>query len=259
MTADGHRWDDYREEDRLHAKLPLHRRRVARAQDIARDWIQRCERPYIALSGGKDSTAMAHLIQSVAPEPLPVMWHDSGVEWPGVERVIERLQEIGVVRELVVVRPDVDVVALKRRQSAGEISAEEKDRIALFQPIEEAIAAHGFDGVALGLRKGESRGRLLDRVTRGPVHQRRDGLIRCTPLADWCWRDVFAYIATHSLPLHPIYSAPLHQLEHRGRIRLSWWLSSDHYRHGEMRWVRQVYPELHQQIIDAMPEVEPYA
>lgn len=256
--SDGHRWDDYRKEDLLHARLPVHKRRVAKAQGIAREWIRKCERPYIALSGGKDSVAMLHLIQGVAAAPVSVMWHDSGVEWPGVEQVIGRLQAMGLIEDLIIVRPDTDVFELKRRQARGEISAETKDRIALFRPIERTIEKYGFDGVAVGLRKGESRGRYLDRITHGPIHRRKGGLLRCTPLVDWEWQDVFAYIATHQLPLHPIYSAPLHNLEHRGRIRLSWWLSTDHYRHGELRWIRLVYPEIYQRIIEEAPEVAPY-
>lgn len=248
MPADGHRWDDYRSEDRLHARSRVHGRRVARAQHVVREWLERCSRPYIAVSGGKDSVAMLHLVQSVAEDPVPVMWHDSGVEWPGVDRIIARLQGAGLIRELITVRPDVDVIALKRRQERGEISAGTKDRIALFDPIARAVSERGFDAAAIGLRKEESRGRHIDRIMHGLIHANRSGLLRCTPIADWTWRDVFAYTAYHRLPLHPIYSAPLYHLEHRGRIRLSWWLSTDHYRHGEMHWVRLVYPEIDQKI-----------
>jgi hypothetical protein len=61
------------------------------------------------------------------------------------------------------------------------------------------------------------------------------------------------------LPLHPIYSAPLLQLEDRGRIRLSWWLSTDNFRHGEVAWVRYNYPEVYAEIAKEIPEIHHYA
>ena len=79
--------------------------------------------------------------------------------------------------------------------------------------------------------------------------------MRCLPLLYWTWQDVYAYTALHSLPLHPIYSAPLLELEHRGRIRLSWWLSTDHWRHGEIAWVRDNYPDIYARLRQALPNV----
>jgi 3'-phosphoadenosine 5'-phosphosulfate sulfotransferase (PAPS reductase)/FAD synthetase len=249
----GHTWDDYREEDRLRAKLPAFRRRVERTRAIVRDWLAQCRRPYIACSGGKDSVAMLHLIQCTAAEPIPVLWYDSGVEWPGVDVVFDRLKSRQLCPKLTIVRPDVDVIALKRRQLAGELSAASKDRLALHEPIRHAVRTAGYDAAAIGLRQEESRTRALDRATHGPIHRRADGLLRCTPLADWSWQDVYAYIALQRLPLHPIYSAPLLDLEHRGRIRLSWWLSTDHWRHGELAWVRDNYPDIHARLRQALP------
>lgn len=255
MSTPGHIWDDYRPEDRLHARLPVHRKRVSRAQSIVRDWLAQSRSPYIACSGGKDSVAMLHLVQCVAGEPIPVLWHDSGVEWPGVDHVFERLRDRQLITRLHIVRPKHDVIALKRRQLAGEISAAAKDRLALFEPLAAAVQSAGYDASAVGLRQEESKARRMDASTHGPIYRRRDGILRCLPLLYWTWQDVYAYTALHSLPLHPIYSAPLLELEHRGRIRLSWWLSTDHWRHGEIAWVRDNYPDIYARLRQALPNV----
>lgn len=251
----GHIWDDYRPEDALHARLPVHQRRVSAAREVVRSWLSLSRSPYVAVSGGKDSVAMLHLVQSMSPNLLPVLWHDSGVEWPGTEEVIQRLQSDGLIDVLYVVRPDHDVIDLKRQQIAGKISAKTKDRLALFDPVSRAVQAFEFDGAAIGLRAEESHARAMDGLTHGPVYRRKDGILRCLPLLRWAWQDVYAYIASHRLPLHPIYSAPLLNLEHRGRIRLSWWASTDHHRHGEIAWVRDNYPEIYHRLRIAFPEI----
>lgn len=253
------RWNDYRPEDYLHARLPLFKRRIDAAKAVALDWLRQCSRHYVACSGGKDSTAMLHLVAQVAGGPVDVMFHDSGVEWPGAREAIDRLNEMGLIKELHVVRPSADVLELKRRQASGEISAAQKDKLALFNPINDFVRLKGYRGVALGLRKGESAGRLMNRATRGLAYTRNDGIMVCTPLGDWEWQDIYAYIALHALPLHPIYSAPLNGLEHRGRIRLSWWASTDNHRHGEIWWVKKNFPEIYQRLSAAIPEVGRYA
>lgn len=251
------RWDDYRDEDLIWARLAGYRGRVRRAQQIVRTWLSQCRLPYISVSGGKDSVAMLQLIQSEAAavglELLPVLWHDSGAELPGVDEVFRRLEARGLIGELHVVHPDREVLDVKAAQVRGEISAAQKDEWLLFEPIRRHVSGR-FDAVALGLRSGEAAPRARSRAAHGLIYRTGDGLLRCTPLGDWSWRDVYAYIAVNELPLHPIYSAPLHHLEDRGRIRLSWWCSTDHHRHGELTWLKLVYPELYSRLLAAIPE-----
>ncbi|MDF1578608.1 MAG: phosphoadenosine phosphosulfate reductase family protein [Desulfobulbales bacterium] len=261
MIGAGHIWDDYRPEDHLYARGRLHIRRQAAAIAAISGWLSACRKPYVAVSGGKDSVCVLDLVQQIAAQAgrqhVAVMWHDSGVEWPHTEEMIGRLIDLGLIAEnkLIIASPRHDVLELKRLQSIGEMSAATKDRLALFDPVNQVVAAHGFDGAALGLRKEESRARLLNRCIRGLVYRKKDGLLNCNPIGDWTWRDVFAYTAARRLPLHPIYSAPLYNLEHRGRIRLSWWASTDHYRYGQIQWVRLAYPEIYQRLVQALPQV----
>lgn len=256
-TRDGYRWNDYRTEDRIHALSARFSSKVEQGKAFAKEWLKRCSNPYIAFSGGKDSVATLGIVQSVAKDQgflVPVMWHNSGVEWPGVPLMLERLKADGWIDELHEVGTPEDVPELKRRQARGELSAAQKDKIALFDPVDTFITDHGFTGAAVGLRKEESKGRLLDGIVHGEVFEKKDGFIRCLPVNNFTWRDVFAYIALEGLPLHPIYSAPLHGLENRGRIRLSWWLSTDNHRHGEIDWIKRNYPQVYARILQEIPE-----
>lgn len=257
-TRIGYRWDDYRQEDVIHAMSKAHLNRVARSVAIAAEWLAQCERPYVGVSGGKDSVATVGVVKMASSATgirmPPLFWHDSGVEWPGSRIVIDRLISSGWARTLTVAKTETDIAELKRKQTDGEITSKQKDKIALFDPVNAAIERHGFDSAALGLRKEESHARRLDGNVHGPIFRKRDGMLRCTPIADWGWQDVFAFICQHKLPLHPIYSASLYGLENRGRIRLSWWLSTDHWRHGEVAWVRRNYPQVWAAICEAVPD-----
>lgn len=259
---DGYRWDDYRKEDLLWSRQKAYRRKVTKSIGIIEDWLARCRRPYIAFSGGKDSVCVLALVQRFlldsGNQPLVTLWHDSGVEWPGVPLIIDRLKKSLIIKEMLRITPHADVLGLKKMQAAGLISAAQKDNLALFGPVAEAVQAHNFDGAALGLRKEESKGRRLDGVIHGSIYENKHGFVRCTPISDWNYNDVFAFIASNRLPLHPIYSAPLLHLENRGRIRLSWWLSTDNYRHGEVSWVRHNYPQIYSAMVEVLPEVQHY-
>lgn len=65
-TRDGYRWDDYRPEDLLRAGMGTYRRRYRRSIAIACEWLDQCSAPYVAVSGGKDSVAVLHLVQGAA-------------------------------------------------------------------------------------------------------------------------------------------------------------------------------------------------
>lgn len=249
---DGYRWNDYREEDYIHAISYQFKKKAEQAESFVSDWLDRCDNPYIAFSGGKDSVATLGIVQSVASKigfTVPVMWHNSGVEWPGVKIMVDSLMKTGLIREFHEVTTPDDVIELKRMQEMGEISASKKDKIALFDPVEDFVKEHGFTGAAVGLRKEESKARLLDGIVHGEVFEKKSGFVRCLPINNFTWRDVFSYIAINNLPLHPIYSAPLLGLENRGRIRLSWWLSTDNHRHGEVDWVKRNYPMVYARIV----------
>lgn len=261
MTRPALRWDDYRPEDRLRARLSVFRRRVEQSRRIVADWLPQVERPYVSVSGGKDSVAMLHLIQDVARDHgrplLPILWHDSGVEYSDIPEMFERLTSMGLVPELVVVRSPEDALDLERRFLNGEVTASAVDRRVMYGPFREVELSRGFDGFAMGLRRQESAGRRWNARCRGDTYRTTSGTLRCCPLGNWEWQDVYAYGCLHSLPLHPLYSAPLMGREHRGMIRISWWSDTDH--EGSFTWLRTYYPDLWERLTAAVPQVRGYA
>jgi 3'-phosphoadenosine 5'-phosphosulfate sulfotransferase (PAPS reductase)/FAD synthetase len=157
-----------------YADEPEHRRRVAAATSRIADFLAE-HHAYISFSGGKDSTAMLYLATRIAPE-IAVYYSDNGPKL--VPRAIH-----------------AEVLEVARAAGARDLRIRAPLNVA-------AVAAEGpFDGVFVGLREEEGKGRAL-RMRKGgrfgPVDE-------CWPLRDWTWRDVWAYLVSHKVPVVETY------------------------------------------------------
>ena len=72
---------------------------VEQTMESIEAWMVDHPGTWVALSGGKDSTAVAHLARRVDPS-TPLVFYDSGAEFPQTLRWMERAQEEwgGIVR-----------------------------------------------------------------------------------------------------------------------------------------------------------------
>ena len=68
----------------------------------------------------------------------------------------------------------------------------------------------------------------------------------CAPLGGWTGADVFAYLHTHRLPVHPAYACSLGGVLDRDRIRVAALGGERGRGHGRAEWERRYYG-------DAMP------
>src|SRR5690606_13832135 len=97
------------------------------------------------------------------------------------------------------------------REHAREMRADEDmhartaalSKAAFYSVVEEATAPH--DLVFLGLRAEESRGRAMNRATRGTLYRKANGQVVCQPLADWRGLDVYAYLFARGIDVLPVY------------------------------------------------------
>lgn len=156
------------------SRTPDHRRAVREAEDIIRGALERAQRPYVAFSGGKDSTVMAHLVLQQMPGIL--VWHAWSI-WrpPEVEAEMDGIaQALGAKRYRVV------------RGLGGRLHGQHVPRL-----LEE-----GHDLVFVGLRSEES-GKRRRRIARRLYIT---DIPESWPIASWTWMDVWAYIVSHDLP-----------------------------------------------------------
>jgi phosphoadenosine phosphosulfate reductase len=239
----------------VHSRSRQHASRVERARveleralASAGDWA-------CMVSGGKDSTALGHLVAQAGP----VEWvsEKDDMDYPGEVAYVTSLAE-RCAAPLTIVSPPFSVWD-RFAAMAGRLGplddihgqASEFSRDAFYAVVD------GYTGprpILLGLRAEESRGRTMNRSSRGLTYTRRSGKTICQPLADWRALDVYGYLAKHDLPLLPVYKcvALMHR-EDPSRIRKSWWVGGAANSTGHVRWLAHYWPSLYAKLMQVMP------
>jgi|GEM_PF-7094146 len=250
-------WATLEKTARVHAQTLAHRRAV----EIARSLICRAlalEQPdrWCAMwSGGKDSTVMVHLLRGLG---VPVASEKDDLDYPGEREYVERLaREWGLV--LTVLVPEVSPLGwIAEHRNEIEPGGDIHSRTAELskQCFYSVVEAHtkSAAGIFLGLRAQESRGRAMNRATRGSLYKREGGQLVCSPLSDWSGLDVFAYAFTQEIELLPVYRCiGLQNIAEPWRVRKSWWLPGESARFGGVIWLRRYWPSLHSRMVAMLP------
>lgn len=175
---------------KAHMRRGVYLRKVEQAQQIISDGLTACSAPYVAMSFGKDSAAMLHLVQEVRPdiEARFIRWTESQY-LDDFDRVIGEWQQLGI---------NLSILDL-HRDSINEKGGDRWDKL---QKLSDA------DGFFVGLRAQENqRSRGMTLRVHGTVYKLANSMVRICPLAWWSTDDVAAYTIQHDLPMLDAYKA----------------------------------------------------
>lgn len=235
---------------RLYAKLRLYRKRVLRARGVVAKALSVCKNPYVSFSTGKDSTCVMHLVLSVALD-TPVIYFDADCAFPESIDLIEEYRNREIPVEKWRTEPLLDTF---RRYGLEATRIEDLTmESTVYEPARRLRKERGYDCVFLGLRRDESRGRLMMAGKYGEIHYRkRDEMFAANPILFWSEYDVWTYIHENELPYNKAYEYP-------GVDRISYWAGETMARKG--RWVelKRHWPELYNRFAAEFPEVSCYA
>lgn len=227
---------------RLHAMLPSYQKKVSESQQIIEDFLEVTERPYVAFSTGKDSTALLGLVRECSD--VVAVHLDNGVELPGTKEVRESFDNV-------IHHQGENFIELAKKYGLGS----KETRKAL--GFQEVIDLYGFDGVFMGLRKSESAARSYN-AKRGMIYKKTNGLLVCQPLLHWTIKDAFAYLVVNDLPIHEHYKLPgPFPLEER---RVGSYVSSRNRgaEYGRFRKLEFFYPDIYRELVYLFPELKKY-
>jgi len=231
-----------------HAKTRPFGRRVEMARQLLSDFLDRTERPYVAFSGGKDSTALLGLVSDVARH-IDVVWSDDEWHLPETLDYIDRVD--GLIR-----------VAGQTRHTDW-FTSWEKDRPAGAEWVDaDADGAlitwarnNGYDGAAIGIRADENAYRRIHIRTYGPLFRAETRQVwQVYPLASWSVRDVWAFILSRGLDYNRAYDrlaeigVPLDQR------RVGPFACETALGYGQLAVLKAGWPDLYERFAAAYPQ-----
>lgn len=233
---------------------------------------------YVAFSGGKDSTAALHLARQADPA-VPVVWFDSGLEYPETSTYVTDLADKWSLN-LTVIHPRIGLLELLQgcgawNRTGPTRAAPDLHHALIVEPSRRAHDQFGA-GEILGVRAAESSVRTLHfrnalarasspaqsrdeaRAAHGGVVARRDGTVAFSPLWDWTTPQAHEYLAAHRVPLNPVYDkfARLGVPEHEQR--LTHLIDGSYLERGRATWLRQGWPTIFDQLVEVLPRLADY-
>lgn len=211
--------------DRARASLSCHRDLVRRSVRIAEAFLQATKaKCYVSTSWGKDSVVTSHIVFTAAARmgilPPPLVHH----------RPSENANH------------HTDAVAdrwLERfpRSKYHRITVTETDANWRVVRDETAAKAAGSRNRVMGIRGAESAARKRAMTHLGETRGRV-----CWPIAKWPTADVFAYLASHDLPVHPAYAMTMDGSLDRDRLRVDELADDPGTGFGRAEWEERYYP-----------------
>lgn len=170
----------------LYSKTNNFKKKVNEAKEIIKRSLKVSKKPYVAFSGGKDSTVIYNLVKEFIPE-IKCIWSDD--EWwlPETDEYIKSINNLIQIRTNAI---HTDWFKIK-----GD-----------YDGLEDYAKQNNYDLVYLGLRAEESKDRKLNRIIKGNLYQvKKEELWHCCPINDWSWKDVWGFIYSNNLNYNKAY------------------------------------------------------
>ena len=214
---------------------------------------------YVAWSGGKDSTCVAHLANSIIPN-IPIVWFNSGLEFPDTQPYVERIaKKYNFNIRIYNVSPN----ALEVLRDTGTwdhdsvINPEVANlhRILITMPSDQAHSIFGV-GELSGLRAEESAGRRVLLSKNKGVYNRLDGSKVYAPIWSWSSEQVDGYLAANSVEINPVYKKLEDVGAPRRAQRVGLTVDGNNPDFGRYTYLRLAYPDLWNELCMVLPRLK---
>lgn len=253
-----------------HIRTRQFTRRVDQAKRVAAECLAQSSNPAVMWSGGKDSTALAHLVTVTLGADVQLVSEKDDLDYPGEREYVEGLADRWGAR-LEIITPGVSPSQWVS-EHAGQMRVDGDfhsraaglSKACFYELVESANAQR--DAIFLGLRKHESPGRMKNRIVHGLTYRRKpskhnpEGQTVCNPLGDWEGIDVYAYLLQHGIqPLHVYRCVGFMHEREPWKVRKSWWIPGGSARMGGVAWLRRYWPQLYRQLLDWFPAAQQFS
>lgn len=241
----------------VNSQLPTYQRRLEQAKKFITDALSLNIRWYVGWSGGKDSTALAYLVNSLCPK-ITIWSEKDDCDFPNEVSYIKSVAEkYGFNHEITYIEGSLwEIIKQNKINICEDIHSKGKLPTNLFF---DAISEQqkNYDGVFLGLRSEEAKRRAFNYRKRGAIYKALNGKYVCMPIINWTGTDVFSYLLTNDVPVFEIY-AKTKFVKYPENVRKAWCLPSGRSQSGFCVWLKYYYPELFTKLVEVFPEVRCY-
>ena len=245
------------EQGRINANLSTYKRKKEEAISVCIEQLASHTAPYCAVSGGKDSVAMACLLNDAAnicKKDFKLWTHVSDASFPGT---LETCQALAgkIQRKLDIFRSNsaFDSVANKQRAAFGKTGV-------FFGSVKEY--AKDKDVAFVGVRAYESKRRMQAAKSHGMVfHSTSMGDVDVVnPLQWFRLVDVASLIYEYDAPVHPIYHKVCTDTGKNSNkepffIRLGYITSKDLLDKGTAVFMKLNYQDIYNKLMERFPEI----
>jgi 3'-phosphoadenosine 5'-phosphosulfate sulfotransferase (PAPS reductase)/FAD synthetase len=238
---------------KIHQHSPQYKENENKAIWWAKKAFQQCEKPYLALSGGKDSVALLAIVDKAAKQLNRdyILWsHISDASFPGTIETIKEAAK-NANRELCIWQPNFSAFDVVGKQSKVKFGKKGY----FFSSI--ADFAKDYDLVFTGTRAKESKRRNEAFKFNGHIFKTKtpSDIIRCDAIAHFSIEDVAACILKYNMPIHPIYEK---RALSNMPLRLGYITSIDLMDRDTVMFIKTNYPKEFLKLQNAYPEVRRY-
>lgn len=213
----------------------------------------------VSTSWGKDSIVLCDLaIDVLGADRVTLVHLGSPYELPGYEPTTAHFTARAPVVTLESGRTYEDVVAWLRviglDHERETKHAQQRGQKAKKERMRAWMEEHGVTSQAMGLRAEESATRRGLFQGRGLTYRTRDGVTTACPLGWWTGLDVWAWIASRSLPYHRLYDAETDGYD-RTTARNTGSLTTVGAGTGRLQWLRRHFRAEWERLVAEFPQV----
>ncbi len=255
-------FEEFFECGRLRSLMTSYKQKKQKAIKICIDELQKHKAPYVALSGGKDSVAMAFIVDEAAKaigSNFTLWTHLSDASFPGTEDVCRKVAKM-TNRQLDISRCEksaFDLLTIERKQAFGKTGV-------FFSEVR--AYAKSKDLAFVGTRANESKRRMQAAKAHGTSFYSKS-MGDCTVVNPLQWFDIYdvaAALVEYEAPIHPIYKKMSVDVGNNANgepyfIRLSYITSKDLWEKGTLTFIKINYPEIYAKLLRACPDIARFA
>lgn len=243
----------------LHSESKEYKKKVEKSKVIINNFLDLSVKCYGAISGGKDSTVMMHLINSNS-NTTPFVSEKDDMDFPNELSYINELRDKYNLN-LTILTPNVKLWdIIKDYNFIEDIHSQdcEFSKKYFYDLLKNHQKEFNYKGVFLGLRNEESKGRLWNFKSKGNIYYNNEwNQLICQPLSEWKGIDIFAYLFSNEIPILDVYLKTKF-VKSPEEIRKSWILPSSQTNSGQALWLKYYYPEIFTKLSIINPKLRNY-